>query len=189
MTPRKIVFTREEVLKTAFYIAQKHGMQAVTARSVAGALKASVAPVYSCFASMDDLRLEIINKTVELLEEYSEKPYTERIFLNIGVGLALFARDQKLLFRALFLESNKYREAVEGLSVTFNQQMKKDPRFASMPDADRTELLNKMWTYTLGLAAQINMELIKENSQEFIINNLLNVGADIIGAALSRLKK
>ncbi len=62
----------------------------------------------------------------------------------------------------------------------------KDPRFTLLSSDERHVLLNKMWTFTHGLASLICVGLIKDCNQEFIIKTLMDVGADVIGATLAK---
>lgn len=189
MSPPKTVFSRDDVLEAAFSIVQEHGIQALTARNVAKKLKSSVAPVYSCFKTMTDLRKATIFKAADLLVEYSSVPRTERKFLNIGVGFALFARDHRQLFRAIFLEGDEFKEVIDKSFVAFRDQMRADPRFSALPETDLSDLFNKMSVFTLGLATLINTRISEDESEEYIINTLLNVGSDIIGSTLRKLER
>jgi AcrR family transcriptional regulator len=189
MSPRKTVFKRDDVLDAAFLIVQEHGIRALTARNVANKLKSSVAPIYSCYRTMAELRKATIFKAAELLVEYSLVQRTERKFLNIGVGLALFARDHRQLFRAIFLEGDEFKEVIDETFTAFKHQMRADSRFTTLSETDLNELFNKMSVFTLGLATLINTHISEDESEEFIINTLLNVGSDIIGSTLRKLEQ
>ena len=188
MTPRKIVFTKDEVIKAAFLIIPEKGLQSVTARNVAKMLKSSVAPVYSHFESMEKLRGKAIRKGVERLFEYTRKKHTDRVFLNMGIGIALFARDERQLFKAIFLEGDEFRDIINRFLATLANEMKNDSRFTKMPDQHRNELLHKMWIFSFGLATLINTGVIKNSSKEFIVKMLLDVGSDVIGATFQKIK-
>ncbi len=189
MSPPKTVFTKDDVIKAAFSIIQEKDLQSVTARNVAQKLKSSVAPVYSHFESMEKLREAAIRKGVERLFEYTRKKHTDRVFLNMGAGIALFARDERQLFKAIFLEGDEFRDIINRFLATLANEMKKDPRFVKMPDHHRNELLHKMWIFTLGLATLINTGVIKSNSKEFITKTLLDAGSDVIGATFQKIKE
>ncbi len=188
--PPKKKFTKEDILRAAFNIVKKHGLDKLTARYVAVKLKSSQVPVYSNFSSMTALRKEVLKMAKDLMFEYSTKPYTDRTFLNIGTGIVLFARDNKNLFRALFLEKAVMKEIVDDYLNSIKVEMKKDLRFKDMTGDERNGLLIKMWIFTHGLASLVCVGLVKD-SRESIINELLGVGSAVIGAALqeSRLNR
>jgi AcrR family transcriptional regulator len=184
--PPRIKYTKEDVIRAAFTIVEKQGMKELTARSVARELGSSTAPVYKHFATMDDLALEVIRETQRIMLEYTSRSYTDRVFLNMGTGVALFACEHSQLYRALLLERNDYRDVVNEFLEILELELTKDPRFTSLSSAERHVLLHKMWTFTHGLASLICVGLIKECNQEFIIKTLMDVGADVIGATLAK---
>lgn len=189
--PPNVTFTREHVVQAGFEIVQEQGLKALSARRVAQRLRSSTAPVYSCFQSMRELEMEVIRKAKDLLFDYATRPYTERVFLNMGTGVVLFARDQRELYRALFLERSDFRDVVDEFLRALREEMIHDPRFTRMSDEDRGELLNKMWIFTHGLASLICVGLIEPRAatEEYIVAMLLDVGSVVIGAALENVER
>lgn len=187
--PPKEKYSRNDVIKAAFAVVEKKGLRDLTARSIAAQLGSSTAPVYKHFENMDDLALEIIKETKEMLLEYTSKAYTERIFLNMGTGTVIFACEHKQLYRALLLEGDSYEDVVHDFLENLEMELLKDKRFDILSKEERHILLHKMWTYTHGLASLICVGLIKDCDQEFIINNLLDIGADVIGSTISKHNK
>ncbi|MEE9553480.1 MAG: TetR/AcrR family transcriptional regulator [candidate division Zixibacteria bacterium] len=184
--PPKTVFTKNDVIEAAFEIVQRQGMQALTARKVALELKSSTAPVYSNFESIKGLEREVIKKAKDLLLDYTKRPYTERVFLNMGTGCAIFAREHRKLFSAIFLERDDFRDIIDEFLESLRKEMVKDKRFTAMSPDRRDALLLKMWIFTHGLSTLICVGLSKDESNEYIINTLLAVGTAVIGAAMAQ---
>jgi len=184
--PPKAKYSRDDVVKAAVSIVEKHGLKELTARSVAGELGSSTAPVYRHFATMDELALEVIRETQRMLLEYTTRPYTDRVFLNMGTGVAMFACEHSQLYHALHLEGDRYGDVINESLDILESGMVKDPRFESFSAAERRTLLHKMWTFTHGLASLICVGLIKDCNQDYVIQTLMDVGADVIGAALAK---
>ena len=187
--PPKTRYTKQHVVEAAIAVVSEKGMKALTARSVADAMGSSTAPVYNHFTNMDELAVEVINATQKLMLEYTSRPYTDRLFLNMGTGIALFACEHSRLYRALLLEGDGYSEVVEDILSTLESRLGDDTRFSMLSGEERHVLLTKMWTYTHGLASLICVGLIKDCTQEKIVNNLMDVGADVIGATLAKHKQ
>jgi len=186
--PPKEKYTRENVIEAAFAIVEKRGLSDLTARRIAAKLGSSTAPVYKYFETMDELSLEIIRIIKEMLLDYTSRRYTERVFLNMGTGVALFACQHKQLYRALLLEKANFGDVVEEFLVILENKLPDDERLKPLSAEERHILLQKMWTYTHGLASLICVGLIENCNQEFIIKNLIDVGGDVIGATLSKHK-
>ena len=182
MSPPQTQFNREDVLNAAFEVAQQEGLKELSARKIADRLGSSTAPVYSSFNSMAMLEREVIIKARDLLIEYTRGDYTEHIFLNMGLGLAIFSREQKPLFRALFLEETEYQEIIEEFGERMQEQMGLDDSYGHLTEEVRQHLLHKMWIFTHGLASLICVGLTHDDSNEFIENILREVGAEIIAA-------
>lgn len=186
--PPKIKHTRDEVIKAAVSVVEEDGLKSLTARNVALKLGTSTAPVYHHFATMDELTLSVMRETQKALLEYTSRPYTDRVFLNMGTGVAMFACERSKLYRALLLEGDSYSPVVQEFLDTLKYEMTKDSRFASLSDTERHTLLTKMWTFTHGLASLICVGLIKNCDQDSITKTLSDVGADVIGATLAKHK-
>ena len=187
--PPKVVFTREDVIQAAFDFVREEGLKKLSARKIARRLKSSTAPVYSQFSSMKELELEVLRKAEDLLLQYTRKPYTERVFLNMGTGYVFFAREYSELFRALFLGRGVSRDVVEDFNDFIREDMLKDSRFVAMPANDRDVLLQQMWIFTHGLAALVCVGLVEDDSNEHIIDTLLEVGTTVVAAALAKSQK
>lgn len=184
--PPKVRYTRHEVVGAARAVVEDGGLGALTARSVARQLGSSTAPVYKHFTTMEELALAVIRETQKTLLEYASRPYTDRVFLNMGTGVAMFACQHRRLYRTLMLEGDSYGDIVREILDTLESEMTRDRRFTSLSNSERHELLTKMWTFTHGLASLICVGLIKDCDQDYIVTTLSDIGADVIGATLAR---
>ena len=176
MTPREMTFDKKTVLAAAVATIREKGWKSLTARAVAERLKSSVAPVYSTFGSMEALEREILEEARRRLHERTSFPYTDNAFLNIGVGVVVFAREEGHLFRALFHTRHNHPEIVAKLNESFLERMKADPELRLLPDPSLERLLHYVGTYTFGLAALIVYGHQEDPSTENIIRLLRNAG-------------
>lgn len=184
--PKKITFTRDEIINAAFEIFQKEGMAGISARKIASVLDCSTAPVYTSFTNIEDVRQALLEKSLALLRIYTEKEYTGNIFLNIGVGLLEFAKDYGIIYRALFIENGYYQDILEEVTAINLARMKREASLSILTEEEMKQILYKMTIYTHGLACCICAGKLKETSHEGLIQNLDEVGADIIGATIMR---
>lgn len=187
--PPKIKYARKDVIQAAVAIVEEHGAKELTARSVAAKLNSSTAPVYKQFATMDELALEVIRHTQKLLLEYTHRPYTSHLFLNMGVGIAMFSSEHSELYRAILLEGDNYRDVILEFLDSLEVELARDERCKSLTADERRELLHKMWLFTHGLASVICVGLVKECDRESIIKTLSDIGFDVISATIARHEK
>jgi AcrR family transcriptional regulator len=176
MSPRETTFDKATVLDAAVRLVREKGWERLTARAVAARLKSSVAPVYSTFGSMDALEREILGEARRRLHESTTVAYTDGAFLNIGVGIVVFARQEGHLFSALFHTRHNHPDIVDGVFASILGRMKADPMLRILSDAQLERLLHYLGTYTLGLAASVVYGRKGDASNETIIRLLKNAG-------------
>ncbi|HSR42331.1 MAG TPA: TetR/AcrR family transcriptional regulator [Longimicrobiales bacterium] len=178
--PPATVYTRDQILDAALAVIEEGGLEALSARRVADEFGGSPSPVYSHFDSIDELAFETLKRARDLLAEYTTRPYTERPFLNMGTGVALFARDHSNLYRALYLEGDRFEDLTTEFLGHLREDMRRDRRFTDLSAEDRGALLWKMWIFTHGLASLIAVGLHEETEQDDIVETLVDVGSAII---------
>ncbi len=184
--PPKAVFNREDIVTTAFEIVKKSGFRDFSARKIADELNSSTAPVYSYFSSMDDLKEQVLERAEKLMLEYTMKPYTKSVFLNMGTGLVLFSQENRELFRALLLDSGETRAMLENFLKALTNELDRDELISLLPDKERREVMNRMSIFTHGFASLLCVGLIDEVSKNTAIKTMLNMGRDVVDAAFKK---
>lgn len=174
--PKKVIYTKEQIVEKAYELLKVEGLNSITARNLAKNLQTSPAPVYGYFSSMDLLKDELIKKAKEQFLTYVANPYTDKPFLNAGMGFVIFAREEKELFRSIFLMTSSYRDIISEFKELIFEEIDKDKRFEKVNLDKKNWLYEKCWTYAHGFATLISMGIHKENSDESIKNNLLDLG-------------
>lgn len=187
--PPKTTFAREDVVNAAFEIVREKGFRELTSRRIAERIGASTAPVYSCFSSMDELKREIMRRAEALMLEYARTRYTASVFLNMGTGLTLFARDNRELFHSMFLENSDARELVKSFFKSLEAEAEKDDLIAALPASKRVEVFNRMAMFTHGFASLICVGLIRAADKNFIIKTMYEMGRDVIDYAMFKSQK
>lgn len=178
--PKKPIFTREDIIEKAFSMLEKGTLDNITARSLAKELNCSPAPIYGLFVSMEDLKKELINKAKELFLTYVSKEREELPFLNIGLGVCKFAREEKQLFKSVFLRNNSYSTLISEFHQIIFDEMQKDERFEKLSIDMKETLTIDCWTYAHGLATLITTGYFKYPSDNFIRQRLISGPAAII---------
>lgn len=173
--PKKVIYTREEIIEKAYEMLKCEGLSHITARTLAKKLKTSPAPIYGQFYSMDVLKEELIKKSREQFLSYVIKKYTEKPFLNAGMGYVIFAREESELFRAIFLMENSNKDIILEFKEIIFSEIEKDERFIGVEEEKKEWLYNKCWTYAHGLATLTSMGIEKNNSNEEIKKNLMEL--------------
>ena len=104
--PKQAKIGREDVLAAAAEIVRRDGEERVNARAIARELGCSTQPVYSLFRNMEGLKQALTEEAKKRyrahIDGYLEKGGPSR-YQSYGMGFVRFARDEKGLFRFLFL--------------------------------------------------------------------------------------
>lgn len=173
--PKKVIYTKEEIIDKAYEVLKESGLNTITARNLAKCLKTSPAPIYGYFSSMDLLKDELIKRAKGQFLSYVTINYTDKPFLNAGMGFVIFAREEKELFRSIFLMNSSYRDIISEFKTVIFEEIGKDNRFIKIDEDKKNWLFEKCWIYAHGFATLISMGFNKDSSDESIKNNLLDM--------------
>lgn len=189
--PKKPIFTKKQVYKKAFELFKANGIDGISARNLAKSLNSSPAPIYSFYASIDDLKNELLENAKQLFLEYVNREPTDLIFLNIGMGICIFARDEKELFQAIFLRESlgKRNEIIRQFRDLIKDEMSKDSRFKDLDEEFKTKLYMDAWMYAHGFATLIATNYYESITDEEIRDRLLEAAGTMIYKRLADYKK
>lgn len=180
--PPKTIFTKEQIIDAAFDIFKDEGIESLTVRKLAGRLNSSTAPIYTSFGNVEDIKKQLMDKALILLLEYTEKEYTQDIFLNIGMGLLEFAKEYKIVYRTLFMGNNKYQHILKEFNERNILQMKKEKYLSLFEKNDLVTVLDMMFIYTHGIAALLCAGMLEDESREYFKSTLAEMGYCVVGS-------
>lgn len=176
--PPKQEITREKVLSAALEVMRGEGIEAVTSRSVAKALKCSTQPIYSVCGNMDELKLMAYDRAMQYAEAkingYQNNRYVP--LLCRAIGFCNLANEERNLFRSLYLSDFSRRYAAERKRGADSLMAAYAPGSTRLKYAGRDMLdriLSKLSVFLMGLSAMINtgaLSLTGDEAAERIID-------------------
>ena len=104
--PPKIKVTKDDIVNAALQIVRIHGAQAINARALATMLGCSTQPIFSNFATMDDLHLAVAQRADSLYREYQQKEISSNqypVYKANGMAYIRFAKEERELFKLLYM--------------------------------------------------------------------------------------
>lgn len=104
--PPKVKTTKEAIIDAAVEIVRADGAQALNARTVAARLACSTQPVFSNFATMQDLRLAVVEQADALCQKYMQQEISTGAYpayKATGMAYIRFAKEETELFRLLYM--------------------------------------------------------------------------------------
>lgn len=169
--PPKVRFSPESIIEAAFNVVRKKGWAGLSARSIAKELGSSTGPIYSHLSSMKRLEEAVMKKGVDLCLKYVRADRTGDRWLDQGIGYALFARDEKHLFRSINDEA--YLPIRAKYDPYFWKALDEDladyPLFRDLPDALQRKIRQARSIFSFGMASMlsssIEYEMMKTESQ------------------------
>lgn len=181
--PPRTQFEREAILDAAFEIARREGFEAITARSVAGRLGCSVAPIYVNFTAIEDLVRAVVERVFLLSQEYLNRQEGPNTFENIGLAGLAFARDYPVFVRELATKPNPWLRDHEAQDDAMIEMMGRDPELAGWSVQERQELFLQMRAFQLGLTLLVANDQVPSWFEESDLERLvLKTGGDLIRA-------
>lgn len=180
-------FNKEAIVDAAFNLAKEIGLSGISARAVAKALGCSVAPLYECFATMEELRAAVVQRVFALSDQLLYGQKGPHLFENIGRASLVFAREHPALFRELVLEPNPYMASYDQVEKAMLAALAKDETLASWSGQDRRRLFLKMRIFQLGLSAMTaNGHLPSWLDEQEAEQLLIETGDELIAARIGR---
>lgn len=154
--PPKVKVTKEEIIKTSVELVRTSGQDSINARAIASSLNCSTQPIFSNFDSMEELEQSTILAAYEIYlnfiknEVESEKYPKYKAF---GMAYIRFAKDEKELFKLLFMRDRTAEEA--SLSPDFEEsvQMIMQANNVSYETAKRIHF--ELWACVHGLGTML----------------------------------
>lgn len=179
---RKETISKEMILNTAFQMAREEGLKNITARRVADRAGCSTQPIFRGFENMDDLTDGVYEKAVVFFQDYiGLYPRLGRApFSNLGMAYIAFAREEKELFRMLFVPETQKKSLYEILNGKNDSVKNEIQEAAAQGCKDPSALFMKLWIFIHGAATmsltgdydlsdQETLEMLESVCQAFMI--------------------
>ena len=116
--PPKCRFTREEIIQAALDLTAEKGVGALTARGLAQRLGSSAKPIFGLFANMEEVQQEVVKAANLRYQEYLRQDMSAGRYPPYkasGMAYIRFAREQKELFKLLFMRDRSREEVTRQL--------------------------------------------------------------------------
>lgn len=155
--PPKIKITKENIIETAVNIVRENGDQALNARNIAAALNCSTQPVFSNFATMEDLRFAVIEAAEALSQEYTKQELERGEYPTYkanGMAYIRFAKEEKELFKLLYMR-DRSAEVIPTETEAGNQMAAIVSSNTGINSLDAKIFHLEMWSYVHGIATML----------------------------------
>lgn len=153
--PPKVKITKNDIINAAIDII-RNGCEDLNARSIAAALSCSTQPIFSNFNTMEELWGAVINEVYRIYlrfidNEVKSEKYPR--YKSFGVGYIRFAKEEKELFKLLFMRNRDNEE------LTYSKDFEESVEIIMKANGfsrEKAELVHlEMWTCVHGIGTML----------------------------------
>lgn len=171
----KVKITKEDIIGASLKTVKEKGIDALNARDVAAQLGCSTQPIFSNFSSMEELEEETLKAAYGIYLSYLDREANSEKYPKykaFGMAYIRFAKEEKELFKTLFMRDRKD----EDLSETEDFTSSVDYIVKSTGiDRQRATLMHlEIWSAVHGIATMFATSFLSL-SQELVENMLTDV--------------
>ena len=152
--PPKVRITKEDILRTAVDLARQRGENSINARTIASMLNCSTQPVFSNFATMEELRLATLQQIDQIYQDYIRREVQSGIYPAYkasGIAYIRFAKEEKELFRMLFMRARSGEPLPNEWDM--GENIEKIVHNSAGLEGSTMQLFHlEMWAYVHGIA-------------------------------------
>ena len=175
--PPKVKFQKEEIVQAALQTVREKGVAGITAREVAQRLGVSTRPIFTWYATMDQLKRDVFYRARELYRDEIESGLSEPIpFLGVWRQYLRFAQREPELYKLLFLTPPDGAVGGAMEALRFSQELARPSIMAiyRMDQRAADGFFRDIW-----LAAFSYATLIVTDNCPFTLEEMLSVGAEL----------
>ena len=154
--PPKVKITKEEIISTALRLVRENGEGILNARSIATAIGCSTQPIFSNFATMEELQRAVISAAYNhycacLKNEEKSGKYPK--YKAFGMAYVRFAKEEKELFKLLFMRDRTGEDMSPSLDFEESVELIMKANGISREKAMLMHL--EMWTLVHGIGTML----------------------------------
>ena len=151
--PPKVKITKDNIVETAIELIRKGGEVSLNARNIAASLGCSTQPIFSNFATMEDLQNAVIIKAYGLYTEFLQREAESGkypVYKAFGMAYIRFASEEKELFKLLFMCDRTGKSFIPTTDFDASVEMIMN---ANKVTKEKAELMHlEMWVSVHGIA-------------------------------------
>jgi AcrR family transcriptional regulator len=150
----KVKITKEEILSAAVELVRTGGEQSLNARNIAAALNCSTQPIFSNFATMEELRYAVLVQADALYRDYIHREMESGkypAYKASGMAYIRFAKEEKELFKLLYMRNRDGEAFSVGAEVDSEMEALVQTQ-TGLSETEAKLFHLEVWAYVHGIA-------------------------------------
>ena len=155
--PRKLMFTRGEIIDAALSITRQKGFGAVSARALGERLGTSSRPVFSLFENMEEVQQTVLQAADEVYQDYLKEHMAGKQYPPYkasGMAYIQFAKEERELFKLLFMR-DRSREKIQENKESIRPLLQLLQKNLGIGEEQAYLFHLEMWIYVHGIATMV----------------------------------
>lgn len=153
--PPQARITKESILAAAVEIVRQKGENALNAREIAACLGCSTQPLFSNYESMEALKKDVLKEAEKICGLYVQKETESGLYPPYkagGMGYIRFAREEKALFRMLYMRTRPQNNQAENSELN-DRMILLAQQNTGMDEKNAGFFHLEIWAFVHGIAA------------------------------------
>ena len=100
--------------------------------------------------------------------------------LNVAMGIAIFAREERELFKSIFLMGDDFKDLFDIVVKDVVDKSKHDERFEGLSEEKIEKIILQIWYYVHGYSTLICTGFLRNQTNEKIEEKILELTAIVI---------
>jgi AcrR family transcriptional regulator len=150
----KVKITKEEILSAAVELVRTGGEQSLNARNIASTLNCSTQPIFSNFATMEELRYAVLVQADALYRDYIHREMESGkypAYKASGMAYIRFAKEEKELFKLLYMRNRDGEAFSVGAEVDSEMEALVQTQ-TGLSETEAKLFHLEVWAYVHGIA-------------------------------------
>lgn len=150
--PPKVKISKDDIIKASLELVRKDGVASINARAIASALQCSTQPIFSNFASMDELQKSLICASYDLYLDFIKREVESEAYpryKSFGMAYVRFAKEEKELFKLLFMRDRSGEDLSP--SVDFEESVRMIMNANDLTYEQARLMHTELWIFVHGI--------------------------------------
>ncbi len=143
--PPRVRYTPERIIDAGLGLVRRDGIEALSARNLAGALGCSTGPLFSHFDNMDAITEAVVARAMAAFVERAtrEADQGQDPVVGASLGWLAFAAEEPRLYEALFLRRHPWHARWGAIRLELAARMADHPAYSALDQQARFALVGR----------------------------------------------
>ena len=154
--PPKVRVTKEDIITASVEMVREKGVDVLNARAIAAHMGCSTQPIFSNYASMDELKQDVMNNAYSLYMNFLKQETESNQYppyKATGMGYIRFAKEEKELFKMLFMRDRSNETIADEWDESAQMSISMMQKALGLPSEKVKQFHLEMWIYVHGIAS------------------------------------